>query len=108
MKFKENINKIHYLLSNNFEDISILEKTNLKYGNYIELSINEGNKKFISIIRKVDLENNKFNWLYMSNPSSEESYLIERNSSLDNFHNDVKDIFDKNRFDSDYIKNLDQ
>lgn len=108
MSFRENINKIHFDISNSFEDVSIVEKSNHKYGNYIEMSINESGKSLITIIRKSDIESNNFNWSYKSNPNDENSFLIERNSSVDNFINDVKDIFEKNRFDSDYIKTINE
>lgn len=108
MSFKENINKIHFDISNRFDNVSIVEKSNHQYGNYIEVSINEGGKSLISIIRKVDIESNIFNWSYKSNPNDESSTLIERNSSVENFINDVKDIFEKNRFDSDYIKTINE
>lgn len=106
MNFRDNINKIHYQVSNNFSDVSISEKSSLEYGNYIELSINESQRTLVTIIRKSDLESNDFNWLYKSNPIDDKSILIERKSSVDNFLNDVKDIFEKNRFDSDYIKSI--
>lgn len=108
MSFRENINKIHFDISNGFKDVSIVEKSNHKYGNYVEMSINESGKSLIIIIRKSDIESNKFNWSYKSNPNDENSFLIERNSSIDHFINDVKDIFEKNRFDSDYIKTINE
>lgn len=103
MSFKENINKIHFDVSSNFENVIILEKSSHS-GNYIELTINEGSKSLITILKKSDLEKNRFDWSYKSNPNDENSFLIERNSSTTNFVEDVRDIFEKNRFDSDYIK----
>lgn len=108
MNFRDNINKIHYNISNSFNKVSINEKSSIEYGNYIELSINESGKDLITIIKKSDLESSEFNWLYKSNPYDKNSTLIERKSSVDNFINDVKDIFEKNRFDSGYIKNIKQ
>ena len=98
MKLKENVNKVHSSLQSIFNDVKIVEKSDLKFGSYIELSITEGNVNLIAKISKSNLEFDKFNWIYLSNPTDETS-LVERNSSVDTFTNDVKDIFDKNRFD---------
>lgn len=103
---RENINKIHLEVLNSFQEVLIFEKSSLKHGNYIELSINEGGKNLVALIKKSDLESNNFNWSYKSNPNDENSMLVERNSSVQGFTNDVKDIFEKNRFDSDYIKSI--
>jgi hypothetical protein len=105
MKLKENVNKVHSSLQSIFNDVKIVEKSDLKFGSYIELSITEGNVNLIAKISKSNLEFDKFNWIYLSNPTDETS-LVERNSSVDTFTNDVKDIFDKNRFDSEYLQNL--
>lgn len=106
MSLKHNINKIHVDMLDTFDEVSISEKSSLDYGNYFEMIIKESNKTVKAIIRKVDLENNNFNWKYFSNPDSNKSYLVERNSSLDNFLSNVKEIFDKNRFDSEYLKSI--
>lgn len=105
MSLKDNINKIHSDLEN-FEKVSIVEKSSLEYGNYIELSITESKKEVVAIIKKVDLENNTFNWLYKSDPTCNESFLVPRTSKTSEFSSDVKDIFDKNRFDSEYIESI--
>jgi len=106
MGLKENVNKIHVNLSDVFESVNISEKSSHSYGNYIELSIKEGNKEVKAIISKKDLEGYNFNWKYYADPMNESSDLVDRNSSLDGFINDVNDIFEKNRFDSEYIKNI--
>jgi hypothetical protein len=105
MSLKYNVNKLHSDLSSKFENIEIFEKSSLKWGNYIEFSIKENNINLRAIVSKSDLENNNFNWIYLSNPNNEQS-LVERKSTTDSFLDDVKDIFEKNRFDSDYIKSL--
>jgi hypothetical protein len=105
MKLKENVNKVHSSLQSIFNDVKIVEKSDLKFGSYIELSITEGNVNLIAKISKSNLEFDKFNWIYLSNPTDETS-LVERNSSVDTFTDDVKDIFNKNRFDSEYLQNL--
>ena len=39
MNLKQNINRIHIELSNNFDEVNLSEKSDIKLGNYIELSI---------------------------------------------------------------------
>jgi len=106
MNLKQNINKIHIDLSNNFEQVSIEEKSSLSYGNYIELSVINDNKTLKMIIEKKDIENYKFNWKYLANPLNENSDIVERVSTIDGLVNDVKVIFDKNRFNSEYIESI--
>lgn len=105
MDLKNNLNKIHFELSDKF-DVNLLEKSDLKIGNYIEFLIKEDNKELKLIIKKKDLENKSFNWSYLSNPIDNNSNIVERFSEIDNFINDVKDIFEKNRFDSDYLEKI--
>jgi predicted nuclease of restriction endonuclease-like (RecB) superfamily len=106
MDIKANINKIHIDLLNNFEKISIEEKNSLELGSHFEIIINESNKVVRAIISKRGLENEKINWKYYSNPNDLNSYLVERDSTVYNFYEIVKNIFEKNRFDSDYLKSL--
>ena len=106
MGLKENINRIHSDLLSNYEDVSIVEKNDKNIGNFVELSIKESNKELILKISKVNLESNVFNWSYSPNPLDINSYLVERTSSVDKFITDVKDIFEKNRFDLDYINKI--
>lgn len=106
MSLRENVNKIHVSLSDIFESVDIFEKESLEYGNYIELSITESNKVVKAIITKRDLENSKFNWKYYANPINENSDLVDRVSSVDGFINDIKDIFEKNRFNSEYLESI--
>jgi hypothetical protein len=105
MALKENLNKIHFLLSSRF-DVILNEKSDLKFGNYIEFLIKEDNKEIRASIKKVDLENNTFNWTYLSNPLDNNSTIVERLSNVDGFITDVTDIFEKNRFDSDYLEKI--
>lgn len=106
MDLKVNINKIHSDLTNGYEDVSIVEKTDKKFGNYFELSVQENNKDLKIVLSKQNIENQKFNWSYYSNPLDENSYLVERSSDINGFIKDVEDIFEKNRFDSDYLEKL--
>jgi len=106
MNLKQNINRIHIELSNSFDEVNISEKSDIKLGNYIELSILEGNKNLKVQISKTDLEGDNFNWQYFANPLNENSDLVNRNSSVTLFTEDVKDIFEKNRFNSEYIESI--
>lgn len=108
MNLKYNINKIHGDLLSQFlnAEIKIEEKSNLKFGNYIEVSvINEG-KEVKMIMTKKDLENYSFPWRYSENPLNENASFVERFSSVDDLTSDVKEIFEKNRFSEEYLNEL--
>jgi hypothetical protein len=108
MDFKYNINKIHGDLLSQFlnSEIKIEEKSNLKLGNYIEVSIINEGKEVKMIISKKELENYSFNWSYYENPLNENSDFVNRFSSIDDLTSDVKEIFEKNRFSQEYIDEL--
>ena len=106
MNLRQNINKVHFDLQNRFGEVTITEKSDLKLGNYFELSILEENKEVKVILRKTEVEKNVFEWYYFSNPLNESSNLVERTSKLEMFSLDVQEVFEKNRFDSDYNKIL--
>ena len=96
----------------------IHKKTNKKNKKIIESSEDEEvewetaseredeEKEVKMIITKKDIENDIFEWKYFSNPLEENSFLIERKSSIDKVTEDVKEIFVKNRFDEDYLTKL--
>ena len=102
---KYNINKLHGILLNDFEEVKITEKSNLTFGNYFEISVNE-EMEVKMIISKRDIENDIFEWKYFSNPLEENSYLIQRKSSINQISKDIKEILVKNRFDGDYLTKL--
>jgi hypothetical protein len=52
-----------------------------------------------------EIENANFSWNYYANPLDENS-LVERVSSIYTFSSDVQDIFEKNRFSSDYLNQI--
>jgi len=106
MSLRQNINKVHFDLQNKFEEVTITEKSDLKLGNYFELSILEGNKEVKVILRKTEAEKNVFEWSYFSNPSNESSDLVERTSKLEMFSLDIQEVLEKNRFDSDYLNKI--
>ena len=102
--FKNNLNKLHYLLSENFENIQVMEKFNTNSGPYVEIVIDNGLKCDISISKR-DLEKDTFKWSYSSNPNTGD-FQIERVSTIETFTKDIKDIFENNRFDKSYIKDV--
>jgi hypothetical protein len=105
MALKENINRIHVELSNSFEDVKIVEGSSHQFGEFIEITtLNEG-KELVMILNKRELEDYKFNWKYYSNPTTKD-YLVERTSTIDGLLADVNDIFNKGRFDSDYLNSI--
>jgi hypothetical protein len=105
MEFKTNLNKIHYLLSEQFETVDVKEGANPQLGSYVEFSVKE-NLECKFLIRKVDLENSNITFLYSTNPLNEKSSLISRVSNIETFANSIKDIIDNKRFDSEYLDNL--
>lgn len=105
MSLKVNINKIHSDLLQNFEQVEISEKASLKFGEYVEIKAVNENKQLIIIVEKRQLESDKFAWSYYSNPKSLD-FLVERVSTVSDLINDVKDIFEKNRFDEEYLKEI--
>jgi len=107
MDLKYNINKIHSDLNSQFygHDVKIEEKSSVKFGNYFELSVIKEGKE-AKIILPMSSLNYNFNWSYFSNPLDENSHLVERTSSIDDFASDVKNIFDKNRFSQDYLNEV--
>jgi len=105
MDLKHNVNKIHVDLSSKF-DVSIEEKSDIKLGNYIDISVTNEGKTVKMIVTKRDLENYKFNWLYSVNPLNENANMVERTSTVDTIVSDISDIFEKNRFSSEYLNEL--
>lgn len=106
MGLKSNINKIDYNLNKSFNNVKIEEKSSVNKGYHIELTINENNKLLKAIISKSNLEYPIFNWGYLADPNDENSHFVERRSNINDFTDDIKEIFEKNRFDADYIKTL--
>lgn len=103
--YRENINKIHFELSNQY-NVVVNERSNLTYGNYIELIITEGRRELSIILKKEDLNDHYFNWVYKANPLDNDSVLVERSSNLDTFTSEINTIFKENRFDRLYLETL--
>lgn len=104
MELKKNINKIHFNLEKEFENLVIVEKSEKRFGNHFEITINESDLVLKAQLTHKNLEFENFTWTYLSNPEDENS-VVERVSTTDDFVKHVKDIFQKKRFDSDYLKN---
>ena len=108
MDLKSNINKVHIDLLLVYDEVSIVEKSNLKFGNYFEIVTTNEGKQLKMIISKKEIEKNNFNWFYFSNPLNENSDLVERNSNVDNLVYDVRNIFEKKRFSEDYLNKINE
>lgn len=105
MDLRQNINKVHIDLTNSFSEVTISEKFN-KTQNYFEILIKEGAKELKMVLDKKQIENREFEWAYFSNPLNESSNLVQRSSSVDSIVEHIKDIFQKNRFDEEYISQI--
>jgi hypothetical protein len=97
-----NINKIHSNISSLFENVSVEEKSDKRFGNYFEILVNE-DKLVKIILDKRNICEESFNWSYFSNPDDENSHLIERISNIESIKSDILEILSKNRFDGDYL-----
>ena len=106
MSLKTNANKIHSDLTSLYEGVKIEENSNRELGNFVVFRVVENNKELVLSIRKYELEKDIFNWSYLSNPKDSNS-VVERVSNINSFLSDIKDIFEKNRFDQDYLQKLD-
>jgi hypothetical protein len=105
MDIRYNINRIHSVLNESFENVEISEKSSLKFGKYFEISIKESKEvKMIIPFKNIDNVNN-FEFYYLSNPINENSNLVTRNSDADSISKVIEDILLNNRFDENYLKN---
>lgn len=106
MDIKFNINKIHGDLLNLYNEVSIKEGANEKWGQFFELEIKNEGKTLRCLITKESIMNPSFNWGYFGNPLLENSHLVARQSDIYSFVNHIEDIFTKERFDKDYLKTI--
>lgn len=107
MKF--NINKIHGNLLSIREmgdSVSISEKSDKKHGSHFEILAEMQGKQLKMIVRKNALESDTFDWAYYADPTDESSHLIERTSTTDTVSEHILDIFEKNRFDEEYLSKI--
>lgn len=101
---RENFNKLHFDITEEFESVKVEEKSDRTYGNHIQLIIENGPSLKLRI-KKQSLESNQFDWQYLADPTDETS-IIERSSNLNNFIDHVKDIFENKRFYSEYLEKI--
>lgn len=109
MDLKSNINKIHsdlLMLENIGETVTIKESSSKDFGNHFIINAEHNGLTAKIIIEKVDIETTSFRWRYLSNPKDDKSTLVERNSTIDSFVADLIDVFEKKRFDSDYLSQI--
>ena len=107
MNLKSNINKLHYLISERFKKVTIKEESSKNLGNCIRISINEGILCDV-LISKSELEDSNITWKYDSNPLNEKSTWVERSCNIENFADVIEEIFNKKRFDSEYLKKFNE
>ena len=106
MNLKENINKIHYLLTENFSDVKLQELSDKYDGKYFLIEASCEGKVLKMKVNFIDLECSKFKWFYSENPLNESSDYIERFSNISTLLEDLRDIFNKNRFSEDYLMKI--
>lgn len=106
MDIKFNINKIHGDLLSLYSEVIIKESANDKWGQFFDLEIKKDNKTCRCILTKDSLNLPKFNWSYFENPLNESSDLVDRQSDIYSFINHIEDIFEKNRFSSEYLQQI--
>ena len=106
MDVKFNINKIHGDLLNLYSEVSIVEKANAKWGQFFQVEIKNSGKTCLCVITKESNNTPTFNWGYFENPLNEDSHLVARQSDIFSFANHISDIFEKNRFSSDYLQQI--
>lgn len=102
---KKNINHLHFLLTENFTRVDLKESSDKSLGNYFLITVME-NYTCKIVIKKENMESQDINWSYYSNPNDINSTLVERESLIENLTLDIRDIFDKKRFDSDYLSSI--
>lgn len=109
MDLKKNINKIHsdlLLIKEIGESVIIKENTTKELGNHFEIKAECSGMLLHILVEKKSIESNTFTWRYYANPNDISVGLVERTSTLERFATDVLDIFDKKRFDSEYLSEI--
>lgn len=109
MDLKTNINKIHsdlLLLEGIGETVTIKERTDKEFGNFFEISASDKGMTARIVIEKTSIESQNFVWRYYANPNDIQTGLVERHSSTDSFATDLIEVFNKKRFDSDYLSQI--
>jgi hypothetical protein len=104
--YRENLNKIDFILKSKFKSVNISEVREIKGDPkiYFLVENNDGLRCKI-ILEKTNLLSDKIPFKYFSNPDERNSFLVERESGVSEFGDVISDIFENRRFDSDYLKN---
>lgn len=104
MDLKSNINRIHFLISERWENVEISEKSSKDLDKYFEIKINDSKcLRLIIPFRNID-EANNFEIYYYANPLNENSELISRMITNETIVPMIEDIFEKRRFSEEYLK----
>lgn len=100
---RENINTLDFKLKNYFDNVVIKDKSEKSKFLY-ELNLIKNDKNLIIDIDKDYLNQNIYdiNWKYLSNPNDTTSFVERKSSGVNNLVDDIIEIVEKNRFDSDY------
>jgi len=105
MDIRYNINRIDVLLQEKYDDVRIKEDSSPKFGKFFEITVrNQKELKMIIPYKNIDGQHT-FEFLYFSNPLDENSDLIPRKTNVESISEVVEDIFSKERFSEDYLKN---
>lgn len=106
MDIKFNINRIHSDLQNLYGEVKITEEANDKIGQYFQMEIIHEGKLCRVILTKESISHAQFEWVYQANPLNESSDLIQRTSNIYDFADHISDIFEKNRFNVEYLQQI--
>lgn len=100
---RENINTLDFKLKNYFDNVAIKEKSE-KSKFLFELNLSKNDRNLIIDIDKEFLNQNIYdiNWKYLSNPNDKTSFVERKSSGVNNLVDDIIEIVEKNRFDSNY------
>jgi len=113
-KVVENINRIHFLLKENFDEVSIVESSN-KSDFYFHIDVKKttptdtGSRKTYQMKAKIfkeSLVRDSFKWFYATNPLSEKTSWIERESHLNSLCLDLLDVINFERLDESYLSSI--
>lgn len=113
-KVVENINRLHFLLKEDFDEVSIVESSN-KSDFYFHIDLKKtiptdiGTRKTYQIKTKIfkeSLVSDIFKWFYATNPLSEKTSWIERESHVDSLCVDLLDVISFERLDESYLSSI--
>ena len=106
---KENINRLDFELKSVFQKVQINEGQSKSeyFFDIVAEKIVEGKMTAIRLfINKSQLESKKVTWRYLSNPSEQDSYLVERVSNFEELAEDILQVVDERKFERAYLESL--